>query len=191
MRLWCVVLIVLLGGCGYFAKKPQRTTATPERRAPPPAPAPAPPPPAAAAAATERSSPPPAPSPAATARTKPQPPPAAHSARRPDGVAAANCISTRRTNSFGSGLEVYAKNGCSVAIEVRAACLPSYAEPNEPYPGTYSLNSWLFTLGFGQEQPERQSAMCYRRGGKVLYASCHIGSPHFTSPDATKFGCFR
>lgn len=188
MRLWCVALIVLLGGCGFFGSTPQRTAATPERRAAPPAALTAAP---APAAAVERTSPPSTAAPqAAAARTKPQPP-VAQAGRRPDGVAASNCVSTRRTNAFGSGLEVYAKNGCSVAIEVRAACLPSYAEPNEPYPGTYSLNSWLFTLGFGQEQPERQSAMCYRRGGKVLYASCHVGSPHFTAPDATKFGCFR
>lgn len=34
------------------------------------------------------------------------------------------------------------------------------------------------TLGYDhQEQRERQSAMCFERGGKVRYASCQVGIP--------------
>ena len=98
---------------------------------------------------------------------------------------------TRRKGNEAKAVDVLAKNVCAHAIEVKAACLPSYAEPNDPYPGTYALDSWLFTLGSGQEEPDTQSALCFRRGGKVLYAPCQTGIPYFTAADGSKYGCYR
>ena len=83
------------------------------------------------------------------------------------------------------------KNTCTHPIDARGACLPSYVEEDEPYPGTYSLDSRLFSLDAGQEQRELTAEMCFKRGGKMLYASCRVGVPYFTAPDASKFGCYR
>lgn len=193
MRVWYLALLVFLGGCALFGAKQQRPSAANGERRVAHAPTPShsthhSPPPAQVEKSSSSSGVSVVP-PAPAVRQRPQA--AGNGPKRPDGVAASSCIATRRTNGFLNDLQVYARNACSVAIEVRAACLPSYAEANDPYPGTYALDSWLFTLGFGQEQAERQSAICYRRGGKVLYAACHVGSPYFTSPDGSKFGCFR
>ena len=201
MRRVCVALVILLSACAALDRKERATIVPPPRPVSRAATAAPKPPPAPVSAETAAAAPAPAPAterstsaagPAASAsRARAQVAATTNGARKPDGVPAPRCVITRHVERASKSVDVFAKNACAFEIEVKAACLPSYAEPNDPYPGTYALDSWLFTLTDGQEQLERQSAMCIQKGRKVLYASCQVGIPYFTSRDGRKFGCFR
>lgn len=108
-----------------------------------------------------------------------------HARVRPDGVTAPGCVLAHR------GAENSVRNTCAYPIEVKAACLPSYVNEDEPYPGTYTLDSWLFTLDAGRQEHEPNADVCLKRGGKIVYAACQLGIPYFTTPDALRYGCFR
>lgn len=114
--------------------------------------------------------------------------------RQPDGVAAPNCAQSKRLQGGFNVADIVVQNTCSFTIELNGTCLSPENTPQKdyPFPGVYSFHSsGLKTLGPGKSQPDPLADVCVQRGGRMVYASCRVGTPYHTTPDGQKYNCYK